>query len=262
MADTTSLPRPRLLVVVAHPDDETFGLGSVIAAAVDRGAEVVVCCATRGEAGESEVVLAPGQSIAELREAELREAGRILGVHRQVLLDYRDSGMEGEAAPDSLAGAPLESVVAAVRAVLADVRPTLVVTLDPITSDGHRDHDRVGAATLAATAEQPDLPTYVWCVPRHLIQQWFAEMATARPDSAYADEAPPEAGRPIEEVTTILDGTPYLALRARASAAHASQKPPLTGMSPELEATFLGTDHLVRIQPPWTGGDVERMLPL
>ena len=262
MADPSAPQRSRLLVVVAHPDDETFGLGSLIAGAVDRGAEVVVCCATRGEAGESEVALTPGQSIGELREAELREAGRILGVHRQVLLDFRDSGMEGEAAPDSLAGAPLDEVVAAMRAVLADVRPTVVVTLDPITSDGHRDHDRIGAATLAATAERPDLPTYVWCVPRHVLQMWFAELASARPDSAYADEAPPDAGRPIEEITTILDQTPYLSLRARASAAHASQKPPMAGVSPDLEATFLGTDHLVRIQPPWTGGEVERMLPL
>ena len=79
--------------------------------------------------------LAPGQSLAALREAELREAGRILGVSRHVLLDYRDSGMDGEAAPDSLAGAPVDDVIAVMRAVLDDVRPTVVVTLDPITSD-------------------------------------------------------------------------------------------------------------------------------
>jgi LmbE family N-acetylglucosaminyl deacetylase len=262
MAESTSDGRSRLLVVVAHPDDETFGLGSLIAGAVDRGAEVVVCCATRGEAGESEVPLAPWQSIADLREAELREAGRILGVHRHVLLDYRDSGMDGDAAPDSLAGAPMGDVVGTLRGVLADVRPTVLVTLDPVRSDGHRDHERIGEAMLAAAAEQPDLPTYVWCVPRDMIHRWFQELATARPGSAYADEAPPDAGRPREEITTVLDATAYLDVRARASAAHASQKPPLSGMSPDLEQEFLGTDHLVRIQPPWTGGEVERMLPL
>jgi LmbE family N-acetylglucosaminyl deacetylase len=262
MTEPRSGAPSRLLVVVAHPDDETFGLGSLIAGAVDRGAEVVVCCATRGEAGESEVEVAPGQTIGELREAELHEAGRILGVHRHVLLDYRDSGMEGEAAPDSLAGAPLDDVVAALRAVLADVRPTVVVTLDPVTSDGHRDHDRIGAATLAAAAETPSLPTYVWTVPRPLIHRWFEELASARPGSAYADEAPPDAGRPQEEITTVIDGTAYLEVRERAGAAHASQKPPLAGMPRELELMFLGTDHLVRIQPPWTGGAVERMLPL
>ena len=262
MADPAAAEQPRLLVVVAHPDDETFGLGSLIAGAADRGAEVVVCCATRGEAGESEIELPPGQTIGELREAELREAGRILGVHRHVLLDYADSGMEGDAAPDSLAGAPLDDVVATLRTVLADVRPTVLVTLDPVTSDGHRDHDRIGAATLAAAADIPDLPAYVWTVPRPLIHRWFEELAAARPGSAYADEPPPDAGRPQEEITTIVDGTPYLELRERASAAHASQKPPVSGMPREFELMFLGTDHLVRIQPPWTGGAVERMLPL
>jgi len=254
--------RPRVLVVVAHPDDETFGLGSVIAGAVDRGAEVVVCCATRGEAGESAVAVAPGQTLAELRESELREAGRVLGVSRHVLLDYRDSGMEGESAPDTLAGAPVQDVVAAVRAVLADVRPTVVVSLDPITSDGHRDHDRIGVATLAAAADRPDLPTYVWCVPRPVLLQWFAHLAAARPDSPYAAGLPADVGRPIEQVTTVLDSRAYTAVRARATAAHASQRPPFDGMPRELEDLFVGTDHLVRIQPPWPGGEVERALPL
>ena len=256
------MERPRVLVVVAHPDDETFGLGSVIAGAVDRGAEVVVCCATRGEAGESLVEPGEGQSLGDLRAAELHAAGDILGVSRHVLLGFADSGMRGTAPPDSLVGAPEAEVVDAVRRVVDEVHPSLVVTLDPVTSDGHRDHDRIGAATLAAVADRPEVTAYVWCVPRPVLEQWFAQLALVRPDTEHLAEPEPPPGRPMEEVTTILDSRPYMELRARASAAHASQTSPFEGMPPELRDAFIGTDHLVRIQPPWTGGETERALPL
>jgi N-acetyl-1-D-myo-inositol-2-amino-2-deoxy-alpha-D-glucopyranoside deacetylase len=61
-----------LLVVVAHPDDETFDTGSVIARAAADGAEVIVCCATRGELGESRPGSVPsGCELADVRESEL-----------------------------------------------------------------------------------------------------------------------------------------------------------------------------------------------
>ena len=262
-APPTAADRTRVLVVVAHPDDETFGLGSVIARAVHAGAEVVVCCATRGEAGESDVPVPDGQTLGDVREAELRAAGQVLGVSRHVLLGFADSGMEGDAAPDSLAGAPLAAVVDAVRAVVDDVRPQVVVSLDVVTSDGHRDHDRIGAATVAAVADHPDVLLYAWCVPRPVIEQWFAHLALARPDSPYAAGPVPRA-RPPDGAGD--DGPRPAALswtlRVRASAAHASQRPPFDGMPADLTDLFLGTDHLVRLQPPWAGGDVERSLPL
>jgi LmbE family N-acetylglucosaminyl deacetylase len=83
----------RLLVVVAHPDDESFGCGSILAHAAASGHETAVLCATRGEAGESRIDTA---DIAGLREAELRAAAAILGVGLVRLLDHQDSGMAGE----------------------------------------------------------------------------------------------------------------------------------------------------------------------
>ena len=66
---------PTLLVVVAHPDDETFGCGSLLMHAAERGARTVVVCATRGEAGEVEQdVPVPAGGVGELREGELRDA--------------------------------------------------------------------------------------------------------------------------------------------------------------------------------------------
>src|SRR6478609_7653209 len=99
-----------MLVVVAHPDDETFGTGSLIAHEAARGVEVVVCCATRGEAGEAPEWLADDE--------DLRAAAAALGVTRVVVLDCGDSGMAGDMGVDTLAGAPFESVVEAVGRVV------------------------------------------------------------------------------------------------------------------------------------------------
>src|SRR3954447_14239186 len=94
----------RLLVVVAHPDDETFGCGSVLAHAAARGATVAVCCATRGEAGEPAPDSGVGiEDLGVVREAELRAAAAHLGVERVDVLDDADSGMEGDPPAGSLA---------------------------------------------------------------------------------------------------------------------------------------------------------------
>ena len=92
-------PLLRVQVVVAHPDDETFGCGSLLLHAARAGAVTAVTCATRGEAGEvTDRVTVPDGGLAELREAELREAARLLGVRRVDVLGFGDSGMEGEPA--------------------------------------------------------------------------------------------------------------------------------------------------------------------
>ena len=99
----------RLLVVIAHPDDESFGCGSVLARAAAAGDETMVLCATRGEAGESRF---PTADLAAQREKELRAAASILGVGTVELLGYVDSDMAGDPEPGTLAAAE-PSLVAA-----------------------------------------------------------------------------------------------------------------------------------------------------
>jgi len=86
-----------LLVTHAHPDDEVFGTGGILAKYAEAGARVVVVYCTRGEAGEiHDPDLDPAEAairLGEIREQEVREAALLLGVQEIHFLGYRDSGM-------------------------------------------------------------------------------------------------------------------------------------------------------------------------
>src|SRR3989304_8174896 len=85
-----------ILVVLAHPDDESFGIGGTLAFYAAQGVAVHLVCATRGEAGSLDPEFLNGyKNIAELREAELGCAAEALGLASVSYLDYRDSGMAG-----------------------------------------------------------------------------------------------------------------------------------------------------------------------
>jgi LmbE family N-acetylglucosaminyl deacetylase len=252
-------PPPRLQVVVAHPDDETFGCGSVLLHAAAAGAVTAVCCATRGEAGEppdgADLTL---EQLGALRAEELRRAASLLGVQQVDLPGLPDSGMRGVPDPSSLAGLPLATVVAAVRDAVAAFAPDVLVTLD--ASDGHRDHARIRDAVLLV-ADELDVPAvYLQCLPRSLMRAWVEHMRVERPDMAHLDADADGLGTPDEDITTTLDATAHLPAREEAIAAHSSQTSPFEGLPTELRRAFLGADHLKRVRPAWTGGPPEDTL--
>jgi len=143
-----------MLSVLAHPDDETFGMGGTLALYARREVEVHLVCATRGEVGEvAPHFLENFQSIAELREHELRCAAENLGLASVHFLDYRDSGMPGSADnehPQSLAAAPIDEVTARVTGYIRRLRPQVVLTFDPIGGYRHPDHIAIHQATVGA----------------------------------------------------------------------------------------------------------------
>lgn len=143
-----------LLAVLAHPDDESFGMGGTLALYAQQGADVHLVCATRGEAGDIEAKDSlEHQSVAELRESELRCASEKLGLKDVHFLGYRDSGMAGaqdNQHPRALAAAPVEKVAVEIGQYIRAIRPQVIVTFDPIGGYKHPDHIAVHQATIKA----------------------------------------------------------------------------------------------------------------
>jgi N-acetyl-1-D-myo-inositol-2-amino-2-deoxy-alpha-D-glucopyranoside deacetylase len=230
----------RLLVVVAHPDDESFGCGSVLAHASRAGHDTAVLCATRGEAGESRIRT---DDLAAVREAELHAAARILGVGSVRLLDHRDSGMDGEPAPGTLVAADPGEVASEVRAVVDELRPDVVVTLD--ASDGHRDHAVIRDATLIAvdSAQHSPRATYLWCLARSSMTRWAAHMREIGGGEHYVDTL--ELGTADDQITTVVEVRAVLPTRWEAIRAHRSQASPYDELPEDLQHDVLATDRLV-----------------
>jgi N-acetyl-1-D-myo-inositol-2-amino-2-deoxy-alpha-D-glucopyranoside deacetylase len=159
-----STPRRRLLLVHAHPDDETIATGGTIASYAAAGVAVALVTCTLGEEGEvipRELgMLAAGQAdqLGGYRVGELRAACAELGVADHRFLGgvgrWRDSGMAGTAAnehPRALVGGDRRKQADQLATILAAVRPQVVVTYDPHGGYGHPDHVRAHEITMAAT---------------------------------------------------------------------------------------------------------------
>lgn len=153
-----------LLAVLAHPDDESFGMGGTLALYARRGVAVHLICATRGEVGEVPPGMLEGfQSIGDLREHELRCAASQLGLTEVHFLGYRDSGMAGSPQnthPGALAATPVDEVAARVTRLVRQIRPQVVITFDPNGGYHHPDHVAIHRATVRAFSAAGDLAAF------------------------------------------------------------------------------------------------------
>ncbi len=190
----------KIVLVHAHPDDETLATGVTIAEHVLRGDDVTVLTATLGDEGE---VIPPELAhlgpdaqdrLGGYRRGELWAALFRLGARGVLLADeeipepgegpgfFRDSGMAGTPANDrdgALAYVPMEDVVTRLVAALTALDPDIVITYDATGGYGHPDHIRVHEATVAATARLERVPAlYTVVTPRSWIERdrrWVIE---------------------------------------------------------------------------------------
>jgi N-acetylglucosamine malate deacetylase 2 len=155
-----------LLAVVAHPDDESFGLGAILDGFVVAGARVEVLCLTHGEA--STLHGAPGE-LDSLRRAELASAAEMLGVTRTTLRHHPDGAL-------SEVGQP--GLATEVVAVAESSRAEGLLVFDTAGVTGHPDHVAATAAGLLA-AETLDLPVLGWTLPETVAAQLNREHAAS-----------------------------------------------------------------------------------
>jgi LmbE family N-acetylglucosaminyl deacetylase len=138
----------------AHPDDESFGMGSTLAQYASAGVKTYYVCSTGGELGTVEARYLKGyESIKQLRSHEMECAAKLLGLAGVYYLGYRDSGMRGSADnrhPDSLAMAPVEEVTARIVRIIREIKPDVVITHDEGGGYGHPDHVATNKATVKA----------------------------------------------------------------------------------------------------------------
>ncbi len=144
ITSTTDVTRlGTILGIWAHPDDEAYLSGGLMAAARDSGARVVCVTATRGERGTPDPVAWPPNRLADARTVELVRCLEILGVCEHHWLGFEDGGC---------AAAPASEAVARLSALIDRVRPDTVLTFGPDGITGHPDHQTVSTWATAAFA--------------------------------------------------------------------------------------------------------------
>ncbi|MET9764242.1 N-acetyl-1-D-myo-inositol-2-amino-2-deoxy-alpha-D-glucopyranoside deacetylase [Streptomyces sp. NPDC006372] len=274
----TELPSRRLLLVHAHPDDESINNGATMARYAAEGAHVTLVTCTLGERGEvipPELAHLTGAALGRHRRGELDAAMAELGVQDVRLLGgagrYSDSGMMGLPDNDDPAcfwQADVDEAAAHLVEVIHEVRPQVLVTYDDNGGYGHPDHiqaHRVAmrAAELSAEAGWK-IPKVYWNrVPRSVVEKAFARLQDDLPGlpfdkPAAVDDVPGVVAD--ESVTTVVDGTAHAAAKAAAMRAHATQitvAEPYFVLSNELAQPLLTTEYYELVRGERGPGDRE-----
>jgi N-acetyl-1-D-myo-inositol-2-amino-2-deoxy-alpha-D-glucopyranoside deacetylase len=238
----------RLLLVHAHPDDETITTGATIAAHIAAGAAVTVVTCTLGEEGEIllpelEQLASPlGDQLGGHRMHELDAAMRALGVIDQRFLGgagrFRDSGMIGWPANErprafwQAASSPaiFQEAVAHLAAIVRELCPQVLVTYDENGGYGHPDHimaHRVAMAALERAAQGAGAwaveRVYWITATRSALEAELARAAELAPESLRRVDADDLPSVPDAVATTVVDATEQIETVLAALAAHATQ---------------------------------------
>jgi N-acetyl-1-D-myo-inositol-2-amino-2-deoxy-alpha-D-glucopyranoside deacetylase len=226
----------RILLVHAHPDDETINNGATMALYASLGADVTLVTCTRGEEGE---VLVPGLShlassdqdlLGAHREIELANAMKALGItDYRFLGHYRDSGMMGtdqNNRPDVFWQAGLDSAARELVNIIEEVKPHVLITYDEIGGYGHPDHIQAHRVAMRASelATWQIQKIYWNTMPKSVIAESIAKMKEIGSDffgAETADDLP--FAKDDSLVTTLIDGNKFVQAKMDAMKAHETQ---------------------------------------
>ncbi len=226
----------RILLVHAHPDDETINNGATMALYASLGAHVTLVTCTRGEEGE---VLVPGLShlassendgLGKHREVELANAMNALGITDfRFLGNYRDSGMMGTEPnnrPDVFWQADIDSAAGKLVEIIEEVKPHILITYDEIGGYGHPDHIQAHRVAMRASElSKWQIQKIYWnTMPKSVIAQGIAKMKEIGSDffgAESVDDLP--FAKDDAFVSTLIDGNAFVEAKMAAMKAHETQ---------------------------------------
>jgi LmbE family N-acetylglucosaminyl deacetylase len=253
--------RLKLMGVLAHPDDESLGIGGALAKYAGEGVETYLVTATRGERGRfgESGEKPPPAVVGRVREAELREAAKVLGVREVNFLDYNDGDLDQVNATEA---------VARIASHIRQVKPHVVITFGPEGAYGHPDHIAISqlatAAVVAAAGEEgsgaPSEPHRVsklyymeWSR-----QKWEAYQTALRGLSSKVDGIERKSAPwPDWALTTVVDTSEFWPIVWKAVSCHKTQMSiykNLEQLSDENHKAIWGTQEFYRVFSLVNGG--------
>lgn len=223
-------PDRRMLVVLAHPDDESFPIGGSPARYAAQGVHITLACATKGEAGIAGLTAAEA---ARIRELELNAAAHVLGLAEVQFLGWEDGRVEQRDRP---------SAVAQIVQLLHAVRPQVIVTFGADGISGHPDHVALHDLVTAAAQEAAMVEKLFYILPSEATFQGCG--------------VPPAVPEKTGTVVSI-DVSNHRVTKVNAMQCHRSQNPPFAD-HPEIEANRLAChEYFVTARPLPAFGSTE-----
>jgi N-acetyl-1-D-myo-inositol-2-amino-2-deoxy-alpha-D-glucopyranoside deacetylase len=230
----------RLLLVHAHPDDETINNGATMAMYASLGAHVTLVTCTRGEEGEvlvpelAQLSSAHTDLLGEHRVNELAGAMKSLGIKDHRFLGegkklFRDSGMMGTEQnenPNTFWQADLEIAADLLVEVIDEVKPHVLVTYDEIGGYGHPDHIQAHRVAMRASEKATwQIEKIYWnTIPKSVIAEGIEKLKGTGSDffgAESVDDVPFAADDSL--VTTVIDGNKFVEAKMEAMKAHKTQ---------------------------------------
>lgn len=215
--------RQALLALFAHPDDESYRAGGLLALLARSGVQVQVLTATRGEAGLP-AGYAP-EALYSVREKELNCACQALHLLPPLVWDYPD-GRLAECEPEML--------IQRILFIAQEIQPQVMLSFGPDGLSGHPDHIAIGKAAAAAFTRYREAGAlYQLAVPVSLAQGLGMDQVRAVADS---------------KITLAVDVTPVWEAKMKAIHCHATQvtSSPILSQTEDRQRRFLGVEHFVR----------------
>jgi LmbE family N-acetylglucosaminyl deacetylase len=235
----------KLMGILAHPDDETLGFGGTFAKYSREGIDTYLLTATRGERGRfGNEKTSPGlEKVGKVRENELIEAAKILGIGKVHFLDYIDGEVDQ--------ATPLE-IIRKIAGHIRKIKPQVIFTFDPAGAYGHPDHMAISQFTAAGivTAADPGLDKKV-NEPSHAVskfyygawseEKWKIYQASFKELASHVDGVKRVAKPwPAWNITTRIDASPYWKTVWKAVMCHQTQMAIYNQL-----ATLSDSDHQV-----------------